>query len=82
MKVVVVWLENLDDQINFPLADVLPLMSTGLEPPNFNSRNSEKDIFVIFVHPLQSGLHQIKLQGTARKMYLALPPLDGMVISR
>ncbi|GFY51172.1 ral GTPase-activating protein subunit beta [Trichonephila inaurata madagascariensis] len=82
MKVVVVWLENLDDHINFPLADVLPLMSTGLEPPNFISRTSEKDLFVIFVHPLQSGLYQIKLQGPAGKMSLALPLVDGMVVSR
>ncbi|GIY75210.1 ral GTPase-activating protein subunit beta [Caerostris darwini] len=82
MKVVVVWLENLDDQINFPLADVLPLMSTGLEPPNFISRTSEKDLFVIFVHPLHSGLYQIKLQGPAGKMSLALPLVDGMVVSR
>ncbi|KAF8763641.1 Ral GTPase-activating protein subunit beta like protein [Argiope bruennichi] len=82
MKVVVVWLENLDDHINFPLADVLPLMSTGLEPPNFISRTSEKDLFVIFVHPLQSGLYHIKLQGPAGKMSLALPLVDGMVVSR
>ncbi|KAG8201782.1 hypothetical protein JTE90_027266 [Oedothorax gibbosus] len=82
MKVVVVWLENLEDQINFPLADVLLLMSTGLELPNFISRTSEKDLFVIYVHPLESGLYQIKLQGPAGKMSLALPLVDGMVVSR
>ncbi|XP_054710281.1 ral GTPase-activating protein subunit beta-like isoform X3 [Uloborus diversus] len=82
MKVVVVWLENLDDHISFPLVDILPLLSTGLEPPNFIQRTSEKDLFVIFVHPLQSGLFQIKLQGPAGKMSIALPLVDGMVVSR
>ncbi|XP_042901218.1 ral GTPase-activating protein subunit beta isoform X2 [Parasteatoda tepidariorum] len=82
MKVVVVWLENLDDQTSFPLADIIPFMSTGLEPPNFIARTSEKDLFVIFVHPLQNGLYQIKLQGPAGKMSLALPLVDGMVVSR
>ncbi|XP_035223369.1 ral GTPase-activating protein subunit beta-like isoform X3 [Stegodyphus dumicola] len=82
MKVVVAWLENLDDYISFPLADVVPLLNTGLEPPNFISRTSEKDLFVIFVHPLESGLFQIKLQGPAGKMSIALPLVDGMVVSR
>lgn len=82
MKVVVAWLENLDDYISFPLGDVLSLLNTGLEQHTFISRPTEKDIFVIFVHPLQSGLFQIKLQGPAGKMSIALPLVDGMVVSR
>lgn len=46
---------------------MLPLLNTGLEQLSFISRPSEKDIFVIFVHPLQSGLFQIKLQGPSGK---------------
>lgn len=81
-RVIVVWLENLDDYISFPIADVLPYLSTGLEPLNFVSRANEKDMFVIYIYALQNGLFHIKLQGPSGRMSLALPLVDGMVVSR
>lgn len=81
-KVIVVWLESLDDYLSFPLSDLLPHTTTGLESNAFTPRCPEKDSYVIFIHALQSGLFHIKMQGPIGRMTLALPLVDGMVVSR
>ncbi|CAN7993650.1 unnamed protein product [Ixodes hexagonus] len=80
VKVLVVWLESFEDSLSFPLGDLLPATNTGQE--SLCGRGSDRDIFVIFVHALQSGLFRIKVQSRATKQVLALPLVDGMVVSR
>ncbi|XP_040071658.2 ral GTPase-activating protein subunit beta isoform X2 [Ixodes scapularis] len=80
VKVLVVWLESFEDALSFPLGDLLPATNTGQE--SLCGRGSERDVFVIFVHALQSGLFRIKVQSRGAKTTQALPLVDGMVVSR
>lgn len=61
--------------------DLLPATNTGHELPSGRG-GSDRDMFVIFVHALQSGLFQVKVQGRGTKVTQALPLVDGMVVSR
>ncbi|MGH0165770.1 UNVERIFIED_CONTAM: hypothetical protein FKN15_066484 [Acipenser sinensis] len=86
-KVLVVWVERYDDIENFPLSDLLAETSTGVETTTNSSASlrpvtSEKDVPIIFIHPLKSGLFRIKLQGVAGKFSMVIPLVDGMAISR
>lgn len=40
---------------------------TGLEATSLVPQVHEKDVVVIFIHPLQSGLFRIKMQGQTGK---------------
>ncbi|XP_041080432.1 ral GTPase-activating protein subunit beta-like isoform X3 [Polyodon spathula] len=86
-KVLVVWVERYDDIENFPLSDLLAETSTGVETTTNSSTSlrpvmSEKEVPIIFIHPLKSGLFRIKLQGVAGKFSMVIPLVDGMAISR
>ncbi|XP_067856259.1 ral GTPase-activating protein subunit beta isoform X6 [Heptranchias perlo] len=86
-KVIVVWVERFDDIENFPLNDLLPETSTGVEATTNSSTSlrtttSDKDVPVIFIHPLKTGLFRIKLQGATGKFSMVIPLVDGMVVSR
>ena len=52
-QVVVAWLESIEDAENFPLGDLVASVNNIC--------------LVIFVHPLASGLHRIKLAGQIGK---------------
>ncbi|XP_072571548.1 ral GTPase-activating protein subunit beta isoform X4 [Paramormyrops kingsleyae] len=87
-KVLVVWVERYDDIENFPLSELLIETSTGLETHTTNSSTScrsvtsEKDVLVIFIHPLKTGLFRIRLHGAVGKFNMVVPLVDGMVVSR
>ncbi|CAB3365599.1 Hypothetical predicted protein [Cloeon dipterum] len=81
-KVVVLWVENFEDTFKPPIADLLSVTSTGLESgPLLRDR---QDVFVIFLHPLESDLVRVKLQGPigSKPLSFAIPLVDGMVASR
>lgn len=42
----------------------------------------EKEVPVIFIHPLNTGLFRIKLQGATGKFNMVIPLVDGMIVSR
>ncbi|XP_053405362.1 ral GTPase-activating protein subunit beta-like isoform X3 [Mercenaria mercenaria] len=86
-KIFVVWLENFEDHENFPAGDLLGVTSTGLEHHSTSSsltlpKAPEKDVFIIFIHALQNGLFRIHMQGQTGKLTMAIPLVDGMVVSR
>ncbi|KAH9502610.1 hypothetical protein Btru_073906 [Bulinus truncatus] len=89
-KVLVVWLESFEDHDNFPISELLIVTSTGQEQgatsiSSSGQRPQEKDIYVIFIHALQNGLfriHMMEYEKTQSKMSIAIPLVDGMVISR
>ncbi|XP_059508671.1 ral GTPase-activating protein subunit beta isoform X2 [Stegostoma tigrinum] len=86
-KVIVVWVERFDDIENFPLNDLLPEINTGVETTTNSSTSlrtttSDKDVPVIFIHPLKTGLFRIKVQGVTGKFSMVIPLVDGMVVSR
>uniref|UniRef100_A0A667ZDS2 Ral GTPase-activating protein subunit beta n=1 Tax=Myripristis murdjan TaxID=586833 RepID=A0A667ZDS2_9TELE len=80
-KVFVVWVERFDDIENFPLSDLLAETSTGLEA-SMSNRLLEKDVPLIFIHPLKTGLFRIRLHGAVGKFSMVIPLVDGMVVSR
>ncbi|XP_043946127.1 ral GTPase-activating protein subunit beta isoform X2 [Protopterus annectens] len=86
-KVLVVWVERYDDIENFPLADLLSETITGVETTSnssgsVRSSTSEKEVAVIFIHPLKTGLFRVKLHGVTGKFSMVIPLVDGMVVSR
>ncbi|XP_069508232.1 ral GTPase-activating protein subunit beta isoform X5 [Ambystoma mexicanum] len=86
-KVSVVWVEQYDDIENFPLSELVPETITGVEiTANSNtalrSSTPEKEVPVIFIHPLNTGLFRVKLQGATGKFNMVIPLVDGMVVSR
>ncbi|XP_056606388.1 ral GTPase-activating protein subunit beta isoform X3 [Triplophysa dalaica] len=85
-KVLVVWVERYDDIENFPVSELLTETSTGVETaPNSTasrSSSSEKDVPIIFIHPLKTGLFRIKLHGALGKFNMVIPLVDNMVVSR
>uniref|UniRef100_A0A8C3Q0F9 Ral GTPase-activating protein subunit beta n=1 Tax=Chrysolophus pictus TaxID=9089 RepID=A0A8C3Q0F9_CHRPC len=86
-KVYVVWVERYDDIENFPLPDLVSETSTGVETAanssaSLRSTIPEKEVPVIFIHPLNTGLFRIKLQGATGKFNMVIPLVDGMIVSR
>uniref|UniRef100_A0A8C5Q9A0 Ral GTPase-activating protein subunit beta n=1 Tax=Leptobrachium leishanense TaxID=445787 RepID=A0A8C5Q9A0_9ANUR len=86
-KVAVVWLEQYDDLENFPLSDIVSETGTGIETTTNSStslKNStpEKEVPVIFIHPLYTGLFRVKVHGASGKFNMVIPLVDGMVVSR
>lgn len=42
----------------------------------------EKDVPLIFIHPLKTGLFRVRLHGAVGKFGMVIPLVDGMVVSR
>lgn len=42
----------------------------------------EKDVPLIFIQPLKTGLFRIRLHGAMGKFGMVIPLVDGMVVSR
>ncbi|XP_011866254.1 PREDICTED: ral GTPase-activating protein subunit beta isoform X1 [Vollenhovia emeryi] len=78
-KIMVVWLESLEDHIQFPIGDLLPSTYTGLEQARMLQAT---DVHVIFLQALANGLMRVRLQGPVSRINLATPLIDGMVVSR
>ena len=65
VKMVVVWLERMEDSVHIPLEELLLETMIGTEPGGFAP--SQKDAFVIFIQPMKSGLMLIRMQGQTAK---------------
>ncbi|KAL0278957.1 UNVERIFIED_CONTAM: hypothetical protein PYX00_000621 [Menopon gallinae] len=76
-KVMLVWLESFEDNLTFPVGDLLSYCNTGLE----STPAKAEDTYVIFLHALSSGLLRVKLQGPVGRMTLPTPLVDGIVVS-
>jgi len=66
-RVVVAWLENMEDATKFPLSQLVP---------GYNSV-----CVVIFLQPISSGLVRVKVTGWNGKPRCVAPLGDGMVVS-
>jgi hypothetical protein len=62
IRTLVVWLENFDDHLNFPLTSILAEID-----PNDPLQRSKDPCSVIFVHPLTNGLIRVKLLAHKEK---------------
>ena len=63
-QVVVAWLQDFSDHLHFPIFDLLTNLE-GMEFPqtsNTGSRAPEKEICIIFIHPLKTGLYRVKVK--------------------
>ena len=65
LKIVLVWLERMEDNADLPLDELVGECLTGLESGGPNP--TSKDALVIFVQPLKNGLLRIKMQGQTVK---------------
>ncbi|XP_036357187.1 ral GTPase-activating protein subunit beta isoform X7 [Octopus sinensis] len=85
-RVFVVWLESFEDCDNFPSNDLLSYTNTGMEQYSYNSSASttqrNQEIYIIFIHALQNGLFRVRMQGPTKRVAMAIPLVDGMVVSR
>ena len=66
-RVVVSWLENMEDAAKFPLSQLLPGYSSVC--------------LVIFLQPLASGLVRVMITGWDGKPKCVVPLVDGLVVS-
>uniref|UniRef100_A0A667ZIL2 Ral GTPase-activating protein subunit beta n=1 Tax=Myripristis murdjan TaxID=586833 RepID=A0A667ZIL2_9TELE len=82
-KVFVVWVERFDDigKHTWPPLPLRSPCSLGLTS-NTTCRLLEKDVPLIFIHPLKTGLFRIRLHGAVGKFSMVIPLVDGMVVSR
>jgi hypothetical protein len=64
IKVMLVWLERMEDSASLPIEGLMDELSTGME---VSQGVAAKDAFVIFLQPLASGLLRVKMQGPATK---------------
>ena len=62
IRTFVVWLENFDDHLNFPVASILAEMD-----PSDPQQHAKDPCSVIFVHPLSNGLIRVKLLAHREK---------------
>ncbi|RWS11211.1 Ral GTPase-activating protein subunit beta-like protein [Dinothrombium tinctorium] len=78
-KILVIWLENLEDEYNVPIQSLLTTTNTGIE----SDSSLQMEYIAIFIHPLKNGLFRIKINGSLEsRVSFALPLLDGMVVSQ
>ena len=65
-KVIVAWLQDFNDHAHFPIFELIGSLDSQdawqNQVSNASSRAPEKEICVIFVHPLKTGLFRIKLK--------------------
>ncbi|XP_041352672.1 ral GTPase-activating protein subunit beta-like isoform X2 [Gigantopelta aegis] len=87
-KVFTIWLENFEDHDYVPTDEMINVASTGQEQiPGSNSGSSlrDREVYIIFIHALQNGLFRIhlhKCEKSQTKMSMAIPLVDGMLVSR
>eukprot|EP00794_Sanderia_malayensis_P019837 gene19837-21779_t len=87
-KVVVAWLQDFNDHNHFPINELINHFETRNN--NFSqsqttsatsSRVPEKEICIIFIHPLKTGLFRIKIKSVFGS-HFGGPLVNGMVLGR
>lgn len=82
-KILLVWLESFEDHITFPSEDMLNYTRIGEDNQHGHAQqNRSNECFIIFLHPLNSGLLRVKLQAPPGRMNFATPLVDGMIASK
>uniref|UniRef100_A0A8C4WQ32 Ral GTPase activating protein non-catalytic subunit beta n=1 Tax=Eptatretus burgeri TaxID=7764 RepID=A0A8C4WQ32_EPTBU len=76
-KVLVVWVESYDD---IGPTFIFSVIVHSITHPR--SSCSERDVPVVFVQPLATGLFRVRLAGPAARLAMATPLVDGMVVTR
>ncbi|KAL8179297.1 UNVERIFIED_CONTAM: hypothetical protein K2H54_062612 [Gekko kuhli] len=63
------------------LTEIAFVVPSPLEPLSKSSA-PEKEVPVIFIHPLNTDLFSVKVQGATGKFNMVIPLVDGMIMSR
>ena len=66
VKMVIFWLERMEDSADIPLDNILAETMTGTEVGG-GFAPSQKDTFAVFIQPMKSGLMMIRMQGQTAK---------------
>ncbi|XP_057315296.1 ral GTPase-activating protein subunit beta-like [Hydractinia symbiolongicarpus] len=84
-KVMVAWLQDFSDHFEFPALDLVelndPQEHSYAAGSSATSRVPEKEVVVIYVHPLKTGLFRIMAKSVFGST-ISGPLVDGMVVSR
>ena len=67
VKLIIIWLERMEDHASLPVDDLLSETLTGLEGSPNGPSLSPKDAFFVYIQPMKSGLMRIKMQGQTTK---------------
>ena len=80
IKVLIVWLEQFQDADQVPIDDLLS--ETQLDSSlSITQQQKQKEIIVIFIHPLKNRLNRIAMWSSAtRRPFYTMPLIDGMVV--
>ncbi|CAG0914457.1 unnamed protein product [Notodromas monacha] len=83
-KVIVAWIETQEDAATLPVGEMVNICQTGEEPSTYwQDSPDSRPVFLICIHPQQTGLYRIRLKSNAmQKISFAIPMVDGMVVSR
>lgn len=83
VRVLIVWLEQFQDADQIPIDELLH-ESIGMHDSISSSagqQQKQKEIIVIFIHPLKNRLNRIALWSSAnRRPFYTMPLIDGMVV--
>jgi hypothetical protein len=65
-KVIVAWIENQEDAATLPIGDMVNVCRTGEEPPSYwIDPPDNRAVFLICIHPQQTGLYRVRLRSNA-----------------
>lgn len=89
VRVLIVWLEQFQDADQVPIDDLVhEATNIGHQhndsfggPPTTHQHTKQKEIIVVFIHPLKNRLNRVALwSSTNRRPFYTMPLQDGMLV--
>ncbi|CAD5217462.1 unnamed protein product [Bursaphelenchus xylophilus] len=80
-RVLVVWLEKIEDLHNFPYDQLLMSTDDGSRRVNPNLKSQRADLHIIYLHNFEEGLVQVHTEAIWTKAGQPGPLVDGIVVS-
>ncbi|CAD5213097.1 unnamed protein product [Bursaphelenchus okinawaensis] len=80
-RVLVVWLEKIEDLHHFPYEQLLMATDDGTRRMNQNLKSLRADLHLIYLHNFEEGLVQVHTEAIWTKAGQPGPLVDGIVVS-
>lgn len=81
IRVLIVWLEQFQDADQIPIDELISETATVDTAPTQQQQQKQREIIVIFIHPLKNRLNRVSLwSSAARRHFYTMPLIDGMVV--
>ncbi|KAI6183370.1 Ral GTPase-activating protein subunit beta [Aphelenchoides bicaudatus] len=78
-RILVVWLERIEDMTQFPYEQLLPATDDGSQ--RFATKIQRSDLHILFVHNFERGLVRVNVESVWTKTGQTGPLVDGVVVS-